>query len=429
MARIVLKFGGTSVASVAQIKRVASKVAAEYNKNQQIVVVVSAMSGVTNDLISLCRQASPFHDTREYDAIVSTGEQISASLLAIALQELEIPARSWAAWQLPIYTDDIHGNARIQKIETKEIEERLAENEIVVVTGFQGLSKRKRITTFGRGGSDITAVALAAALKADRCDIYTDVDGIYTADPNIVPQAKKLAQISHKEMLAFAEMGAKVLQPRSVDLALKHAVPLQVLSTFTSKIGSDYPGTMLEKAAKDAKPHIAGITHQPDLFVLNVTYAQESRDEIWSLFAKLKKAFLQPFSLAEGFDEKYNLNRLHLCFEAPQYERVEKMAKSLLKKPITWELQKGFHKISVIGNHLNNQPKIITKFHDILSKRKIKVHQYLFSDTKLSALIEEDFTELAVRSLHQAFELDKTEQDYNVTQKKKAQKRGPKTAS
>ena len=222
MATIVVKFGGTSVADVEKIENAAGKVMREVERGNNVVVVVSAMSGVTNQLVGYCTEISPMHDAREYDAVVSSGEQVTAGLMAMALQKCGVEARSWLGWQVPIRTDDTHGKARILEIETTEIRKRLDKGEVVVVPGFQGVTEQGRISTLGRGGSDTSAVALAAALEADRCDIYTDVDGVYTTDPRIVPKAKKLAKVSYEEMIEMASLGAKVLQTRSVEIAMKH---------------------------------------------------------------------------------------------------------------------------------------------------------------------------------------------------------------
>jgi len=245
VARIVQKFGGTSVADIDRIIRVSHKIKAELDRGHQVAVVVSAMAGATNKLVEQCSAISPLFDAREYDTVVATGEQITAGLTALALQKLGINARSWLGWQIPIRTDDVHAKARILAIETEELERRLAAGEVPVIAGFQGLSDHGRITTLGRGAGDLSAVAMAAALKADRCDIYTDVDGVYTTDPRIVAKARKLDRITYEEMLELASQGAKVLQTRSVELAMNHRVRVQVLSSFSDRTGSDLPGTLV----------------------------------------------------------------------------------------------------------------------------------------------------------------------------------------
>jgi aspartate kinase len=240
MARIVMKFGGTSVADIARIRKVAERVKAQVDEGDEVAVTVSAMAGETDQLVGKVDQIGQLYDLREYDVVVSSGEQVSVGLLAIALQDLGVPARSWLGWQIPIRTDSAHGNARIEQIEVAEIVRRFAEGQVAVVAGFQGLDAQSRITTLGRGGSDTSAVALAAALGADRCDIYTDVDGVYTSDPRIVTRARKLERVTYEEMLEMASQGAKVLQTRSVEMAMKHRVPVQVRSSF-----QDGPGTLV----------------------------------------------------------------------------------------------------------------------------------------------------------------------------------------
>ncbi|MGC8469132.1 MAG: aspartate kinase, partial [Acetobacteraceae bacterium] len=258
--RIVMKFGGTSVADLKRIRNVASRVRREVEAGNEVAVVVSAMAGVTNQLVAWCQELSPLHDAREYDTVVATGEQVSTGLLAIALQEIGVDARSWAGWQVPVATDGAHGKARIQAIEGAELLARMARGEVPVVAGFQGIGPDRRITTLGRGGSDTSAVALAAALKADRCDIYTDVDGVYTTDPRIVPRARKLERIAYEEMLELASVGAKVLQTRSVELAMKEHVRVQVLSSF-----QDVPGTLVvDEDEIVEKELLAGIAFSRD---------------------------------------------------------------------------------------------------------------------------------------------------------------------
>ena len=265
MTRIVLKFGGTSVADAECIERAADKIHAEVEREHQVAVVVSAMAGVTNELIAYCRSISPLHDAREYDAVVASGENVTSGLLALALQKRGVSARSWQGWQVPIICSDVHGKARILDIDVKEMSERLDENEVAVLAGFQGITSRNRITTLGRGGSDTTAVALAAALGAERCDIYTDVKGVYTTDPRIVPTARMLERVSYEEMLEMASLGAKVLQTRSVEMAMKQKVPVQVLSSFEMPIGSDLPGTLVTREEDIVEQEIVnGITYNND---------------------------------------------------------------------------------------------------------------------------------------------------------------------
>src|SRR5437588_2364171 len=260
MARIVQKFGGTSVADVARIKNVARRVKSEVDSGNEVAVVVSAMAGATDQLVDWTRDTSRLHDAREYDVVVASGEQVTAGLLSLALQDLGVDARSWLGWQIPIRTDDVHGKARIEAIQTSEVEGRFAERQVPVFAGFQGLGPRGRITTLGRGGSDTSAVALAAALKADRCDIFTDVDGVYTTDPRIVAKATKLSKITYEEMLELASQGARVLQTRAVAMAMNHRVRLQVLSSFT-----DSPGTLVvDEDEIVEKRVVSGIAYSRD---------------------------------------------------------------------------------------------------------------------------------------------------------------------
>ncbi len=255
MSRIVMKFGGTSVADLERIRNVATRVKREVDAGNEVAVVVSAMAGVTNQLVSYCQGLSPLHDAREYDTVVATGEQVTTGLLAISLQEIGVEARSWQGWQVPIRTDNDHGKARIAGIEGAELVRRMQTGQVAVVSGFQGIGTDNRITTLGRGGSDTSAVALAAALHADRCDIYTDVDGVYTTDPRIVPQAKKLARISYEEMLELASVGAKVLQTRSVELAMNERVRVQVLFKLRRRAGHAGGGRGRDRGKRDCLRH------------------------------------------------------------------------------------------------------------------------------------------------------------------------------
>src|SRR5215467_8613580 len=283
MARIVQKFGGTSVADVGRIKNVAQRVKSEVDRGNEVAVVVSAMAGATNQLIAWTRETSRLHDAREYDVVVASGEQVTAGLLSLALQDLGIDARSWLGWQIPIRTDGVHGKARIEAIDVTEIRRRLAQGQVAVVAGFQGVGPRGRITTLGRGGSDTSAVALAAALDADRCDIFTDVDGVYTSDPRIVAKARKLDRITYEEMLEMASLGAKVLQTRSVELAMKHHVRLQVLSTF-----ADRPGTLVVDEDEIVEQElVSGIAYSRDEAKITLTRVPDKPGIAASIFGPL----------------------------------------------------------------------------------------------------------------------------------------------
>ncbi|MEM7651533.1 MAG: aspartate kinase, partial [Pseudomonadota bacterium] len=274
MSLIVAKFGGTSVADVERIEKAADKIVREVKAGHKVAVVVSAMSGVTNQLVGYCSEMSNIYDLREYDVVVSSGEQVTSGLMAMALQKRGVPARSWLGWQIPFKTNDVHGKARIEDIDTEEVLARLNDGEVAVVPGFQGVTDHNRISTLGRGGSDTSAVALAAALDADRCDIYTDVDGVYTTDPRIVPAARKIKKIAYEEMLELASLGAKVLQTRSVEIAAKQNVSLQVLSSFEDHIGSDMPGTLVTEEENIMEQElVTGIAYSRDeakVTILNV---------------------------------------------------------------------------------------------------------------------------------------------------------------
>ena len=303
MARIVQKFGGTSVADIPRIRAVAQKVAAEVEAGHQVAVVVSAMAGVTNQLVGYCREVSPFHDLREYDAVVAAGEQVTCGLLAIALQECGVPARSWLGWQVPIRTDGVHGKARIVDIDTSELDARMTTGEVPVLAGFQGVApgtaQAGRIATLGRGGSDTSAVAVAAALKADRCDIYTDVDGVYTADPRIVRRARKLSKITYEEMLELASLGAKVLQTRSVEMAMKHGVRLQVLSSF-----ENVPGTLVvDEEEIVEKEVVSGITYSRDDAKLTLVNVPDHPGIAAAIFGPLADANIDVDMIVQNVSE------------------------------------------------------------------------------------------------------------------------------
>ncbi len=289
MARIVMKFGGTSVADLDRIRTVAQRVKREVENGNQVAVVVSAMAGVTNQLVKWCTELSPLHDAREYDSVVATGEQVTSGLLAICLQENGIDARSWQGWQIPVRTDTAHGTARIRTIEAAELIRRMGTGQVAVVAGFQGIAPDNRITTLGRGGSDTSAVALAAALKADRCDIYTDVDGVYTTDPRIVPKARKLAKIAYEEMLELASVGAKVLQTRSVELAMNEHVRVRVLSSFTDE-GTDSEGTLVvDEDEIVEKENVAGIAYSRDEAKITVRRVPDRPGIAAAIFGRLSE--------------------------------------------------------------------------------------------------------------------------------------------
>lgn len=404
MARIVQKFGGTSVADLDRIRAVAQRVKSEVNEDNQVAVVVSAMSGTTNQLIEWAVNVGPLHDAREYDVIVATGEQVTAGLLAIALQNIGVDARSWLGWQTPVQTDDTHSSARIENIDINRLENCLTQGRVAVVAGFQGISSDGRVTTLGRGGSDTSAVALAAALDADRCDIYTDVDGVYTTDPRIMPKARKLDQITFEEMLEMASAGAKVLQTRSVAMAMRHNVNLQVLSSF-----SDKPGTLvIDEDNAMEKQKISGIAYSRDEAKVTLVSLPDRPGIAATVFGNLAEHNINVDMIVQSAsadkqntDITFSLGALDLdkavdCLEAIN----DKLGhQALVADP-------DVAKISVIGTAMRSQPGIARTMFSVLAEKGINLHVISTSEIKISVLIDADYTELAVRSLHDAFGLE-----------------------
>ena len=404
MARIVKKFGGTSVGDVDRIKNVAARVAAAVNDGNQVVVVLSAMSGMTNQLVGYCREAAPMHDAREYDSVVAAGEQITVGLLSICLQDMGIPARSFLGWQVPIHTNDIHGAARIDTIETEALEKCLSEGRVAVVAGFQGIAGDNRITTLGRGGSDTSAVAIAAAVKADRCDIYTDVDGVYTTDPRIVPKARKLEKITYEEMLEMASLGAKVLQTRSVALAMTHKVRVRVLSSF-----EDLPGTLVVSEDEIVEQEIvSGIAYSRGEAKVTVVGLEDRPGQVSHLFAPLAEQNINVDMIVQSASE--DGNRTDLTFTVPEDD--------LLRAVNVLETNKetmkfgdlvytaGVVKVSVVGVGMRSHAGVARKMFDTLAEKGINVQVISTSEIKISVIIGAEYTELAVRALHTAYGLD-----------------------
>ena len=408
MTTIVMKFGGTSVANVEKIKAAAAKVAAEVARGNKVVVVVSAMSGVTNQLVGYCQDISKMYDIREYDSVVSSGEQITAGLMAMALQERDITARSWLGWQIPIRTDNVHGQATIQSIETEEVQERLAQGEVVVVPGFQGLTIRNRISTLGRGGSDTTAVALAAALKADRCDIYTDVDGVYTTDPRIVPEARKIHRISYEEMIELASLGAKVLQTRSVEVAMKNDVNLQVLCSFDDEIGSDLPGTLLTANEDDMKTKIvSGVAYQADEAKVTVLNVPDIPGVAAKIFKPLSDAAVNVDMIVQNISANGQATDMTFTVSKNELPRALKaLEKAEGLEGIDIKVAEDLAKVSVVGAGMITNHGIATKMFETLATKNINIEVVSTSEIKISVLIKRDYMELAVRALHSAFDLD-----------------------
>ena len=404
MARVVKKFGGTSVADMERIQAVAVKVKAAVDAGDQVVVVVSAMSGVTNQLVELVGEASPLYDAREYDAVVSTGEQVTAGLMAIALQQLGVDARSWLGWQVPVHTTDAHGSARIEEIDTTLLDERLNSGQVAVIAGFQGIGPDNRITTLGRGGSDTTAVAFAAALQADRCDIYTDVDGVYTTDPRIVSQASKLDYITYEEMLEMASLGAKVLQTRSVELAMRYRVPLQVLSSF-----SDRPGTMVvdeEDIVEQAE--ISGIAYSSDEAKITIEHVADRPGVSAAIFGPLADANINVDMIVQNVGPEGDSTDVTFTVPRVDMDRsvkvIEGLAGDLKYKGIKFD--DNVVKVSVIGVGMRSHAGIASKMFATLADKGINIQVISTSEIKVSVLIADEYTELALRALHTAYQLD-----------------------
>ncbi len=410
MARIVMKFGGTSVGDIARIKNVALRVKAEVDRGNEVAVVVSAMSGVTNQLVDYCTQMASLHDAREYDAVVSTGEQVTSGLLAIGLQELGIQARSWAGWQIPISCDDAHGKARIESINGAEIVARMAKGHVAVVAGFQGIGPDNRVTTLGRGGSDTTAVALSAALKADRCDIYTDVDGVYTTDPRIVKSARKLDKITYEEMLEMASLGAKVLQTRSVEMAMKHRVRVQVLSSFTELSAAstnELPGTLVcDEDEIMEKALVSGIAYSRDEAKVTLVGVQDQPGVAAGIFGPLATANINVDMIVQNAARDGTTDITFTTGRA-ELERALKVVKDSMKVPYkSIDTDKAVVKVSVIGVGMRSHAGVAQTMFKALADKNINIHVISTSEIKVSVLISEEYTELALRALHTAYGLD-----------------------
>ena len=403
MARLVLKFGGTSLADIERIKHVARRVSAEVEAGHEVAVVVSAMAGVTNQLVAWTRETSRLHDAREYDVVVASGEQVTAGLLALALQNLGIDARSWLGWQIPIRTDDVHGKARIQSIEVTELRRRLALGQVAVVSGFQGVGLRGRITTLGRGGSDTSAVALAAALEADRCDIFTDVDGVYTSDPRIVAKARKLDKITYEEMLEMASQGAKVLQTRSVEMAMNHRVRVQVLSSFT-----DAPGTLVVDEDEIVEQQVvSGIAYSRDEAKITVQKVPDRPGVAAAIFGPLADNAINVDMIVQNISEDgradltFTVARADLDRAVSVLEERRGLLGFAALKP-----DSNVVKISVIGVGMRSHSGVAKQMFQTLFEKGINIQVISTSEIKVSVLIAAEYTELALRALHTAYGLD-----------------------
>ncbi len=404
MARIVMKFGGTSMAGIERIRNVAARVKAQVERGDEVAVVVSAMAGETDRLVGFCREASPLADPREYDVVVASGEQVTAGLLAIALQSLGLQARSWLGWQLPVRTSDAHGSARIEDIDTHACLAAMAGGEIAVMPGFQGVDGIGRVATLGRGGSDTSAVALAAALKADRCDIYTDVDGVYTTDPRIVPRARKLAQITYEEMLELASVGAKVLQTRSVELAMKEKVRVQVLSSF-----GDATGTMVVDEDEIVEQElIAGVAYNRNEAKVTIVGVPDKPGVVAAIFGPLAEANVNVDMIVQNYAHAGGTT--DVTFTVPRTELVLSLdVLGKVKGDIGYvEIisDDAVAKISVVGVGMRSHAGVAVTMFKALADRGINIQAITTSEIKVSVLIAEEYTELAVRVLHTAYGLD-----------------------
>jgi aspartate kinase len=412
MSRIVMKFGGTSVADLDKIENAAGKVAQEVNNGHEVVVIVSAMSGKTNELVGWVKDTKSDYDLAEYDAVVSSGENVTSGLMALRLQQMGIPARSWQGWQIPVKTTGHHESARIDDIPPENLNASFATgNKVSVVAGFQGVMADGRIATLGRGGSDTTAVAFAAALKADRCDIYTDVDGIYTTDPRIAANARKLHKISYEEMLELASQGAKVLQTRSVELARSYQVPLRVLSSFEEDI-SEKAGTVVcrEKDIMENVKAVKGVAYSRDEAKITLVSVADRPGVAAAIFGPLADAGVNVDMIVQNISEE---GRTDMTFSCPvdQIIRAEKAltaaheADSINYKEII--VDDVVAKVSIVGNGMRSHAGVASTMFKVLADEGVNIRVITTSEIKVSVLVDRKYMELAVRALHDAFELEK----------------------
>ena len=405
MPRIVMKFGGTSMAGIERIRSVASRVRREAEAGNEVLVVVSAMAGETDRLVQLCREAAALHDAREYDVVVASGEQVTSGLLAMTLQNMGVKARSFMGWQL-VRASGVHGNARVDAVESAMLDEALSSGTVAVIPGFQGVSEDGRLATLGRGGSDTSAVAIAAAVKADRCDIYTDVDGVYTTDPRIVPNARKLDAITYEEMLELAGVGAKVLQTRSVGLAMRENLPLRVLSAF-----EDTPGTRVVAELSGAdmeRNQIAGIAADRNEARITLTGVPDQPGTVAQVITPLAEAGIQVDMIVHAATP--NTGASDLTFTVPRASLAQAMAViEKLKDRIGYDglvHDDAVAKVSIVGVGIRSNPQLAATMFETLAERKINLLAVSSSEIKVSALIAEAELDLAVRVLHTAFGLD-----------------------
>lgn len=408
MAKIVMKFGGTSVADLDRIRHVANLVAEEVKAGNQVAVVVSAMAGETNKMVGWVKALDPLYDPVEYDTVVAAGEQITCGLLAVALNAIGVKARSWLGWQIPLQTSGLHGSARIDAIPADNLNRSMAEGYVAAIAGFQGVSEGERVSTLGRGGSDTSAVAIAAAIKADRCDIYTDVDGVYTTDPRFVAKARRLPKISFEEMLEMASLGAKVLQTRSVEIAMKFRVPVRVLSSFDPKAG----GTLLcdEEDIVENRP-VTGIAYSRDEAKITLLKIPDRPGIAAAIFGPLADAGINVDMIVQNIsddgkktDLTFTCNRGDL---AKALDVLEKSGPVIGYRELTSD--DTMAKISIIGIGMRTHPGVAQAMFSTLSDKGINIQVISTSEIKVSVLISEEYVELAVRALHAAYELDKAQ--------------------
>lgn len=410
-----MKFGGTSVAGVEQINRCARHIKREVEAGYQIVAVVSAMAGTTNQLVSWTREIAPLHDAREYDAVVAAGEQVTSGLLALALQTIGVEARSWLGWQIPITTDAAHGAARITDIDATRLTERLDRGQVAVVAGFQGVGPDNRVATLGRGGSDTSAVALAAAIEAERCDIYTDVDGVYTTDPRIVPEARRLARLSHEEMLEMASLGAKVLQVRSVELAMARGVRMLVRSTFADNPGPDGDGgnnpigtLICDEEEIMEKKVVSGIAYSRDEAQISLRRVADKPGVAAAVFGPLAEASINVDMIVQNVSEDGTLTDLTFTVPIADYERSCSVLESA-RDEVQYEVLQGstdVAKVSVIGVGMRSHAGVAAECFAALAGKNINIRAITTSEIKISVLIDAPHTKLAVQTLHSLYGLD-----------------------
>jgi aspartate kinase len=419
MSFLVMKFGGTSVANLERIRNVARHVKREVDAGNRVAVVVSAMAGVTNQLVAWVREASPLHDAREYDAVVATGEQVTAGLLAIVLQSTGIQARSWQGWQIPIITDDAHGVARIKEIPGDKIRARLEQGEVAVITGFQGIEPdRNRVSTLGRGGSDTSAVAIAVAVRADLCDIYTDVDGVYTTDPRIVPRARRLSKISYEEMLEMASLGSKVMQTRSVELAMLHRMRVRVLSSFIAPEALkpaqpdswDEVGTIICGEDEIVEQRVvSGIAYAKDEARVSIIRVEDKPGVAARVFGPLADANVNVDMIVQNTSSDGKHTDMTFTVQEADLERTLEVLKGAKKEIGYFEVKSSSDvaKVSVIGVGMRSHAGVAAQMFKALAERGINILAISTSEIKISVLIDAAYAELAVRTLHALYELGK----------------------